>query len=199
MTEGQIPTTDSSDPTGLVFFNGYRDMPDMKEAIGKRLYSARKELGFSRTKLSRQSGINWASIYKIEAGNCARPRSIEKLAEAIRVNPAWLEFGNRWASKQFDFDSLRLSKNTAPSGIRPDDLNEILADRLRNARKSLGLSQAKLGKSAGVSWYVIQKIEEGKTLQPRCLKQIAKALDVNPAWLQYGGLWARRSRKRVTH
>lgn len=39
---------------------------------------------------------------------------------------------------------------------------------------------------ADTSQDVIQKIENGKSLRPRNIDKIAKALDVSPAWLQFG-------------
>ena len=39
---------------------------------------------------------------------------------------------------------------------------------------------------AGTTQDVIQKIENGKSLHPRRIEQIAKQLDVSPAWLQFG-------------
>lgn len=39
---------------------------------------------------------------------------------------------------------------------------------------------------AGTNQAVIQKIENGKSLRPRKIDQIAAVLDVNPAWLMFG-------------
>jgi hypothetical protein len=37
---------------------------------------------------------------------------------------------------------------------------------------------------------VIQKIENGKSRQPRIMEDLAIALEVNPAWLQWGEPYA---------
>ncbi len=41
-------------------------------------------------------------------------------------------------------------------------------------------------RTAGTNQAVIQKIENGKSLRPRKIDQIAAVLDVNPAWLMFG-------------
>ena len=61
-----------------------------------------------------------------------------------------------------------------------------IGTRLREARISKGLTQVELGKLAGTSQTVIQKIENGKVCNPRIVAELAVALDVNPAWLQWG-------------
>jgi len=61
-----------------------------------------------------------------------------------------------------------------------------LGDRLRALRKQKGLKQRQLGDLAGASQAVIQKIENNKSIRPRCLDKLAKALDVTPAFLMYG-------------
>lgn len=61
-----------------------------------------------------------------------------------------------------------------------------LGGRLRQRRKELGWTQMLLADKVGTSQAVIQKIENGKSLRPRILEQIADSLGVRPAWLQFG-------------
>ena len=61
-----------------------------------------------------------------------------------------------------------------------------LGKRLRLRRKYLDLTQTELADRVGTSQAVIQKIENGKSLRPRILGELATALDVKPAWLMYG-------------
>jgi transcriptional regulator with XRE-family HTH domain len=74
-----------------------------------------------------------------------------------------------------------------PEVARPRPLVETLADRLRVARRRRALSQEALAVRASTSREVIQKIENGKSLRPRKIVAIAKALDVEPSWLMFGG------------
>ena len=61
-----------------------------------------------------------------------------------------------------------------------------LGPRLRKRRREMGLTQTELAERVGTSQAVIQKIENGKSLRPRILEEIAAALDVKPAWLMFG-------------
>jgi len=61
-----------------------------------------------------------------------------------------------------------------------------LGGRLRKRRKDLGWTQTELAERVGTSQAVVQKIENGKSLRPRILEQLAEALDVKPAWLMFG-------------
>ena len=81
-----------------------------------------------------------------------------------------------------DFVSkLEMSKRSRNN----DDLSS-LGGRLRVRRKELGWTQMYLAEQVGTSQAVIQKIENGKSLRPRILEQIADALGVRPAWLMFG-------------
>lgn len=68
-----------------------------------------------------------------------------------------------------------------------------LGERLRRQRESYGLTQKILADMAGTNQAVIQKIENGKSIRPRILCALAVALDVNPAWLQYGDKFAQQT------
>lgn len=61
-----------------------------------------------------------------------------------------------------------------------------IAERIKYARKLKGLTMQELANSSGTTRAAIQKIELGKTNQPRNLEEIAKSLDVSPAWLAFG-------------
>ncbi|MEJ1392116.1 MAG: helix-turn-helix transcriptional regulator [Candidatus Sedimenticola sp. (ex Thyasira tokunagai)] len=61
-----------------------------------------------------------------------------------------------------------------------------IGTRLRQLRKEAGLTQQQLAIRAGTNQAVIQKIENGHSLRPRVLADLAHALQVNPAWLQFG-------------
>lgn len=61
-----------------------------------------------------------------------------------------------------------------------------IKDRLREARRNKGLSQAGLSKLLGVSQASIAAIEAGRNKRPTNLVSIAKALDISPYWLETG-------------
>ncbi|MEJ1392575.1 MAG: helix-turn-helix transcriptional regulator [Candidatus Sedimenticola sp. (ex Thyasira tokunagai)] len=66
------------------------------------------------------------------------------------------------------------------------DAEAGIGSRLRQLRKEAGLSQGQLAVRAGTNQPVIQKVESGHSQRPRILPELAHALHVNPAWLQFG-------------
>jgi transcriptional regulator with XRE-family HTH domain len=68
---------------------------------------------------------------------------------------------------------------------RQADLS-TLGGRLRRRRLELGWTQVRLAEAVGTSQAVVQKIENGKSLRPRILEELARALGVSPAWLMFG-------------
>jgi len=68
---------------------------------------------------------------------------------------------------------------------------DTLAERLKAAREKLGMSQAQLADQVGLSQQSVAKIENGDTLQPRKIKEIAKILEVSQKWLMLGRSQAR--------
>lgn len=61
-----------------------------------------------------------------------------------------------------------------------------IAERLKQTREDLKLSQDQLAKQAGVSQGTIGNIESGTRKNPRELLAIARALGVTPEWLKSG-------------
>ncbi|MDE9479554.1 helix-turn-helix domain-containing protein [Xenorhabdus bovienii] len=62
-----------------------------------------------------------------------------------------------------------------------------LADRVKNRRFELKLTQAEAAMIAGISQQSWAVIEDGKTLRPRNIISIAKALKCDAEWLMTGG------------
>lgn len=73
---------------------------------------------------------------------------------------------------------------TSTKGIPPR--LKTLGERLRYRRRQMGWTQEQLAVQAGTNQAVIQKIENGKSLRPRKIDEIAAVLEVNPAWLMFG-------------
>jgi transcriptional regulator with XRE-family HTH domain len=61
-----------------------------------------------------------------------------------------------------------------------------LGARMRSRRLEKGWTQEQLARRAGTNQAVIQKIENGRSLRPRKIDQIAAELNVSPAWLMFG-------------
>ncbi len=70
------------------------------DGIGYRLAVAMTEKGFTQTKVDKMAGSNKLAIQKIENGKAVHPKNIMELAKALGVNPAWLQFGEPYASRE---------------------------------------------------------------------------------------------------
>ncbi len=66
------------------------------------------------------------------------------------------------------------------------DYQISLGERLRCRRREKGWTQDQLAAHAGTNQAVIQKIENGRSLRPRKINEIASALEVTPSWLMFG-------------
>ena len=66
------------------------------------------------------------------------------------------------------------------------DYTLSLGERLRCRRREKKWTQEQLAAHAGTNQAVIQKIENGRSLRPRKINEIASALEVNPSWLMFG-------------
>ncbi|MDJ0023081.1 LexA family transcriptional regulator [Pantoea eucrina] len=62
-----------------------------------------------------------------------------------------------------------------------------LADRVKQRRNELGLTQSEAAEKAGIRQQSWASIEEGKTLKPRNIVGIAESLSCDPSWLMNGG------------
>jgi transcriptional regulator with XRE-family HTH domain len=66
---------------------------------------------------------------------------------------------------------------------------ETLGERLENVRRRSLLTQAELAKNAGVSLITVTRLENSKgevNPRPDTVRKLARALDVDPAWLLFG-------------
>lgn len=61
-----------------------------------------------------------------------------------------------------------------------------LAERVKDQRINLKLTQAELAELIGITQQSLQKIEDGRTQNPRKLLELAKALNCTPEWLYSG-------------
>jgi len=67
---------------------------------------------------------------------------------------------------------------------------ETLGQRLGATRRRNVMTQAELAAAAGVSLITVTRLENGgeeANPRPTTVRRLAKALDVEPAWLLFGG------------
>lgn len=146
-----------------------------------RLRSARRAVNKSARALSIAAGLSQNSVAQFEAG-ARRPRlpTLEALADALHVSPAWLAFGT-----EFTWQPAVTSHS------------ESLPQRLRRVLDERDLSLRHVDRTAQVATGATRSILLGSTPAIDTVESIAKALAVSPAWLAFGlGPFEPHSRKR---
>jgi transcriptional regulator with XRE-family HTH domain len=76
----------------------FRTANTFLRTLGERVRYKRHQKGWTQDQLAIHAETNQAVIQKIENGKSLRPRKIDKIAEVLDVNPAWLMFGDQQAS-----------------------------------------------------------------------------------------------------
>ncbi len=69
-----------------------------------------------------------------------------------------------------------------------------IAERVKNKRTELGLTQTELAKRVGITQQSLQKIEDGRTQNPRKLISLSKEIGCDPEWLLLGTAWEVREK-----
>ncbi len=85
-------------------------------------------------------------------------------------------------------NAVEIVKSGASDYSRPEQkaVADTLATRLKAARLRKSWTQEELATRASTSQAVIQKIENSKSLRPRNILALARALAVDPSWLMFG-------------
>ena len=94
-------------------------------SLGERLRFRRRELGLTQDELALLSGTNQAVIQKIENGKSLRPRKLDVIADALKITPAWLLYGDEKntqltpeAKKSASYGCAFLSANKCAFNVR---------------------------------------------------------------------------------
>jgi transcriptional regulator with XRE-family HTH domain len=142
----------------------------LHKKLPERLRRVRRDAELSASALSLAAGISKGGAAKLEAGTWVpRLPTVERLALALRLSPAWLAFGMEAAWDLTDYVGC--------SG---------LAVRVRDARTLRGFSIREVERRAKTAEGSIRAVEAGTMPSLDTLEQIAKALGVSPAWLAFG-------------
>lgn len=141
-------------------------------ALPERLRRARKAAGMPAAVLSRAAGISEGGASKVETGEWVpRLATVELLADALNISPAYLAFGIEvsWEA--------RAGKELRCAGF---------AERARSTREARGLSMREVGRRLDSAASTVQSIERGTMPAVDTAEELAKALGVSPSWLAYG-------------
>ena len=94
-------------------------------SLGERLRFRRRELGLTQDELALLWGTNQAVIQKIENGKSLRPRKLDTIADALKITPSWLLYGEERntqltpeAKKSASYGCVFLSANKCAFNVR---------------------------------------------------------------------------------
>lgn len=151
-------------------------------SLGSRLRESRLKDGVTQRQLAEAVGVTPVSIQKIEDGVTKKPRNLQAIADFLNVDMEWLAAGDE--SGYLDVSAMRADGK--------------LGERLRKQRVSAGYTLRGFAGKLDCTDMSLSKIENGITSRPRNLTEIAKLLDVSPAWL-LGGVEPKMSFEEWEH
>jgi transcriptional regulator with XRE-family HTH domain len=137
-----------------------------------RLRRIRKQRKLSASALSLLACMSRGSVGFLEVGTrLPRVNTVERLANALKVSPAWLAFGTE-------------------ASFEPADGGELLcvglAARVMDARVARGLGNKDMARRAEISAAEARAVQSGTMPTLDTIEQLAKALSVSSAWLAFG-------------
>ena len=80
-----------------------KELQTAKLGIAGRLRKTRIARGLTQAALGELAGTNQAVIQKIENQKKLHPRMVDDLALSLQVNPAWLQWGERFAAMRLEY------------------------------------------------------------------------------------------------
>lgn len=116
--------------------------------LADRVKHLRTKLKLTQPKLAEKAGVTQSTISNIEKGIRKRPREIVRIAEALRVNPQWLETGKGSETPVYpsskaennDFSSIEQALEVLLVALSKLDMNgrERIAPLLESFARSPG-------------------------------------------------------------
>ncbi len=80
-----------------------KELQTAKLGIAGRLRKIRIARGLTQAEPGELAGTNQAVIKKIENRKTLHPRMVDDLALSLQVNPAWLQWGERFAAMRLEY------------------------------------------------------------------------------------------------
>lgn len=134
-----------------------------------RLRKARRRAGLTRRALAQQAGGgNAVALYIETRKQIPTVGTVAKLATALGVLAGWLAYG--------------LGDKDAES---PAATTDLMGARLAAVRVEQGTTKAALARLVGLSPSALANIENGSQTGVDTVEELAKALNVSPAWLAF--------------
>lgn len=106
-------------------------------SLGKRLKKTRKAQGLTQADLSRISGIKQGTISAIEIGTLKKSTKIVIMADALGVDPIWLDTGKEREKEASEITTLEREILKLLRCLEPEELRREVAYLQKQAQKDI--------------------------------------------------------------
>lgn len=138
--------------------------------LPERLASARLAADLAQHTLALSAGLSYSAVFQVESGHVPGVDTVEKLANALRISPAFLAYG-----EEHPF--------VATDALR----HHGLGPRLQRLREHQKLTRKGLGQAADITGTGITNIESRASAPGvDTVEKLAQALRCAPGWLAFG-------------
>lgn len=148
-----------------------------RDVFAQRLKAVRRERNVTATELSEALGINRATIYRYEAAEIVRIKSItiNAIAEYLKINPDYLTGAS---------DNMHTVKDAEDIVVRCEG-SFTLMERIKEMRKRKGLTLLEVAEYLGVQEATVQRYESGniKNLKIETISKLADLFGCDPQYL----------------
>ena len=104
----------------------------MNETVAERLTRLRKARGMTQEELAKKAGVTRHLISHIETGRVERPKDMDKIARALGVSPALVQFGEEKTALDDGVWSAAKALQTLPPDQREALIRLILAAQTKD-------------------------------------------------------------------
>jgi transcriptional regulator with XRE-family HTH domain len=148
--------------------------------MNERLKFIRKSVGLNQEEMAGRLGVNNSTLRNYETGRSNPVKIVEKLTEIFNVNPTWFMTGSGLPFLTEQVMELREPELGYNKKVR-------LADQIKKARISAGITQADAAKLAGCNRVTYSRYESGASIPSDVfLPNLARALNTTVEWLLTG-------------
>ena len=147
----------------------------------ERIKQIRKHFKLTQKELAEKIGSTTAFISLMETGRSGlSDEKIELLCKEYHINASWVQDGVEPMLSDDPEDWILLPPYAEGEA-------DVIADRIKELRETLDLSQSKIAKEIGVSRELVGLVEQKRTPpSKKLLTKIEETCNVNPDWLING-------------
>lgn len=128
--------------------------------LADRLRKAREDRGLKQEDLAKLAGSTQQQINTIETGKSLKPRNLKKIALALGISPAWLEYGDTGKSNVEPVEHLPLRRVPVINYVQAGNPREVIDDFSPGAGLDIVTTDLDIGP------YAFALIIRGSSMEP---------------------------------